>query len=247
MVSGAGSGIGRATCARLAAEGARVVAADLDEAAARETAAALGENARGIALDVSARGQWDEVMSFTVEHFGGPDILVNCAGIVLIGTVEDTSLEDWHRIMAVNLDGTFFGCQAAVSVMKSRGGAIVNMSSISGLHGNADLFAYDASKGAVRSLTKEVAAYCGTRGYGIRCNSVHPGTVDTPMVRGFFGDDAKVAAGSYIAAQAIKRMAEPAEIAALIAFLVSDESAFATGAEFVIDGGSTAGSAWSFD
>ena len=251
VVSGGASGIGRATCARLVAEGAKVVAADRNQTGGRETVAALGSNAVFELLDVTRRENWDPVIERAISQFGGLDILVNCAGIVIEGTVEDTSFDDWQQTLAVNLDGTFFGCQAAIAAMKARGGgAIVNLSSISGLQGEPEMFAYDASKGAVRAMTKEVAVYCGHRGYNIRCNSVHPGCVDTPMVVGYFDAAGKTEAAKHhewVAGQAIKRMAAPEEIAGLIAFLVSDDASFATGAEFVIDGGATAGDARAFD
>ena len=240
IVSGGASGIGRATCVRLVAEGARVVVADIDEAGGEETAGGLGDDAVFAALDVTSRKNWDVITAAALDAFGGLDILVNCAAICEENTVESVTLDDWQRMLAINVDGTFFGCQAAVAVMKERGGAIVNVSSTSGMKAEPDLFAYDASKGAVRALSKEVAAYCSARGYHIRCNSLHPGTVDTPMVSGFFeGHDQD--ASAWYGSQAIKRLAKPEEIAALIAFLVSEEASFSTGAEFVIDGGSTSG------
>ena len=180
-----------------------------------------------------------------MSRLGRLDILVNSAGILAGGTVEDTSPAEWRRMIDVNVKGTFFGCRAAVAAMKrGGGGAIVNLSSIAGLRGSPDLFAYDASKGAVRALTKEVAVYCATRGYGIRCNSVHPAAVRTPMVRDYFAgrpSEGRVTLDDWVGTQAIQRVGEPEEIAALIAFLVSGESSFSTGAEFVIDGGATAG------
>ena len=242
IVSGGASGIGRATCARLTAEGACVVVTDIDATGGEETAN-LSDKAVFTHLDVTSRESWDTVTAMAVETFGGLDILVNCAAICPENTAENTRLDDWRRTLSVNVDGTFFGCQAAVAAMKNRGGgAIVNISSTSGYHGDPDLFAYVASKGAVRALSKEVAAYCGSRGYAIRCNSVHPGVVNTPMVSGFFAASDEDPS-SWTDSQAINRMATPDEIAALIAFLVSDESSFSTGAEFVIDGGSTAGHA----
>ena len=247
IVSGGASGMGRATCVRFVAEGAQVVVADLDESGGLEVVTRLGTRAVFQRLDVSRQEQWDAVIARAIEHFGGLDILVNCAGICLEGSVEDTSMTDWHHTLAVNLDGTFFGCQAAVAAMKERGGAIINVCSSSSFKGEPSLFAYGASKGAVRALTKEVAAYCGGRGYAIRCNAVHPGAVDTPLTAGFFEDNPADAAVQWVSAQAIKRMAQPEEIAAMIAFLASDEASFATGADFVIDGGETLVDARAFE
>ena len=245
LVSGGASGIGRATCVRLAQEGARVVVADIDAVAGAAVAAEIGEQAFFLPLDVSDKEAWRAVTEQTVLRFGGLHVLVNSAGILAGGTVEDTSLADWRRMLDINLKGTFLGCQAAVAVMKrGAGGAIVNVSSIAGIRGAPDLFAYDASKGAVRALTKEVAVYCATKGLGIRCNSVHPAAVRTPMVTNYFAgrpNDGQVTLDDWVGSQAIQRVGEPEEIAALIAFLVCDESSFATGAEFVIDGGATAG------
>lgn len=245
VVSGGASGIGRATCLRLAQEGARVAVADIDREAGAALAAEIGEPAHFQPLDVTDQGAWRVALEQARSRFGRLDILVNSAGILAGGTVEDTTLGAWRRMLDVNVKGTFLGCQAAVTAMKQgSGGAIVNLSSIAGLRGSPDLFAYDASKGAVRALTKEVAVYCALRGYGIRCNSVHPAAVRTPMVREYFAgrpSGGGITLEDWVGTQAIQRVGEAEEIAALIAFLVSDESSFATGAEFVIDGGATAG------
>ena len=230
---------------RLAAEGARVVVADVNPEAGAAVAAEIGEASFFHPLDVTDKDAWRATVQKTVSHFGRLDILVNSAGILAGGTVEDTTYAEWRRMLDVNVKGTFFGCQAAVAAMKEEaGGAIVNLSSIAGIRGSPDLFAYDASKGAVRALTKEVAVYCATQGYAIRCNSVHPAAVRTPMVRDFFAgrpDGGRMTLEGWVGTQAIQRVGEPEEIAALIAFLVSGESSFSTGAEFVIDGGATAG------
>ena len=245
LVSGGASGIGRATCLRLAAEGARVAVADIDSEAGRALAAEIGGASFFHLLDVTDKDAWRRATEQVVSRFGHLDILVNSAGILAGGSVEDTRLADWRRMIDVNVKGTFFGCQAGVAAMKEgSGGAIVNLSSIAGIRGAPDLFAYDASKGAVRALTKEVAVYCATQAYAIRCNSVHPAVVRTPMVRDYFAGrpgEGRVTLDDWVGTQAIKRPGEPEEIAALVAFLVSDESSFATGAEFVIDGGATAG------
>ena len=222
-----------------------MVVADIDEEGGAEVAAEIGEQAIFHPLDVTGKDAWRAVTERARSRFGRLDFLVNSAGILAGGTVEDTTLADWRRMLDINVKGTFLGCQAAVAAMKEgSGGAIVNLSSIAGIRGAPDLFAYDASKGAVRALTKEVAVYCASRRYRIRCNSVHPAAVRTPMIRDYFAgrpNEGRVTLDDWVGTQAIRRAGEPEEIAALIAFLVSDESSFATGAEFVIDGGATAG------
>jgi 3(or 17)beta-hydroxysteroid dehydrogenase len=242
LVTGGASGIGFATAQLLAAEGARVVIGDLDGAAGARADAALGGRGTFLALDVTREDQWIATIDAIVRDFGGLDILVNNAGIALSQDFETTTLDDWRRLMAVNLDGVFLGCKHAVRVMKARGGAIVNLSSVAGLIGDPRLAAYCASRGGVRLLTKSVALHCARRGYGIRCNSVHPSFVDTPMLDGMLArarDPEKARAG-YAAAAPLGRIAQPDDVARMILFLASDESAFTTGAEFVVDGGLTA-------
>jgi 3(or 17)beta-hydroxysteroid dehydrogenase len=242
LISGGASGIGLAAARRFCEEGATVVLADIDRIAGER---ALGElNGAGFeSLDVTSDGDWQRAADATVARHGALDILVNSAGIVAFGSIEDVSLEDWRRTMAVNLDGTFLGCRHGVRVMKGgRGGAIVNLSSVSGIIGGHNIAAYNAAKGAVRLLTKSVALHCARKGYGIRCNSVHPGFVETPMLDEVIrqGRDPQDTRAKLRASVPLGRNAKPDEVAAMIAYLASDESAFVTGAEFVIDGGVTA-------
>ena len=169
---------------------------------------------------------------------------LNCAGVSLLKDIEATTLDEWRSLMAVNLDGTFLGCKHAIRVMKDRGGgSIVNMSSVAGLVGAANLAGYSASKGGVRLLTKSVALHCARKGYNIRCNSVHPSFVETPMLQSMLAAarDPRKLETNYAKAAPLGRLAKPIEIARTILFLASDESAFTTGAEVVVDGGLTAG------
>ena len=242
LVTGAASGIGRAVAERLASEGARVAVADFNRDAGIAAADAIGDAALFVDLDVTSEESWQAGMAAVRDAFEGLDILVNSAGIIETKSIEDTSFDDWRRIMSVNLDGTFLGCKFAVQAMKESGGSIVNISSVSGLVGGANLAAYNASKGGVRLLTKSVALHCARKGYGIRCNSVHPSFVATPMVDDIAGgardpDKAMAAMASQIP---LGRLGEASEVAGMVAYLASDEAAFVTGSEFVIDGGLTA-------
>ena len=242
LITGAASGIGRATAAVLAAEGAAVALADIDEAGGSEAAQAI-DNAVFHRLDVTDETDWARVTDAVVERFGRLDGLVNGAGIVLAASIEETTLEDWRGVMAVNLDGTFLGCKHVLGAMRvTGGGSIVNLSSVSGIVGGHNLAAYNASKGGVRLLTKSVALHCAREGYGIRCNSVHPAFVETPMVERLVAAsaDADRARRSMARQVPLGRIAAPEEVALMIAYLISDDSAFVTGAEMVIDGGVTA-------
>ena len=193
-------------------------------------------------LDVTDDEQWAVQIDETLRRFGRLDAVVNNAGIVSMGDIESISTEEWHRTMVVNVDSVFFGCRHAVRAMKNHGGSIVNMSSVSGLIGGHNTVAYNASKGAVRLLTKSVALHCARKRYGIRCNSVHPTFIETSMVEEMVNSrrDPDAARNAMAASIPLGRMGKPHEIADLLIYLVSDESQFVTGAEVVIDGGLTA-------
>ena len=243
LVTGAGLGLGRASSLLLASEGARLVVSDIDESLAGNTAAEIveaGGEALALRHDVSKSDDWSAVIAVVEQRFGRLDVLVNNAGIAIAKNIEDTSLEEWRRTMAVNLDGVFLGCQHAIGLMKqSGGGSIINLSSIDGIIGEADLAAYCASKGGVRTLTKAVAVHCAEQRYGIRCNSIHPGYIWTPQTENYLRDLGTL---DQEKAKALSRhpigfLGEPSDIAYMVLYLASDESKFVTGSEMVVDGG----------
>ena len=240
LVTGAASGMGRADAIALAREGARVVVADLNEDAGRAVVDEIGDRAVFMRLDVSSEAGWEQVIADTVARFGGLHVLVNNAGLMLLGSVVDTTLDDFRRTSAVNTEGVFLGCKHAVpAIAASGGGSIINMSSVAAMQGMSFVAAYSASKGAVRALTKSVAMYCKDQKNGVRCNSIHPDGVKTPMV-------VKVATGQETATrEEIEKVArgsnmcEPEDVAGLVLYLASDESRFINGAELLIDDAAT--------
>lgn len=245
MVTGGGLGLGRASALLLAREGAKLVVSDVKAAEGRAVAGEIGA-AGGEALfveqDVSKEADWARAMDEALGRFGRLDVLVNNAGVALGASLEDTTLEQWRWLMSINLDGVFLGVKAAVKTMKAHGGSIINLSSIEGLIGDPNLAAYNASKGGVRLLTKSAALYCAKQGYGIRVNSIHPGYIVTPMVKGYVEEQADPAAAraALTALHPVGHLGEPDDIAYGVVYLASDESKFVTGSELVIDGGYTA-------
>ena len=240
LVTGAASGIGLQTSIRLAEEGARVMMTDINLEEGRQQAEKPGANATFLKLDITEEEEWISVLDETVKRFGRLDILVNSAGMVLIADVEQITLEDWRKVHAVNLDGTFLGCKHGVRVMKEFGaGSIINLSSVSGMIGGFNLAAYNSSKGAVRMLTKSVALHCARAGYGIRCNSIHPTFIETPMLESMIRDspDPEKARQTLVRQVPLRRIGKPDDVANMIVYLASDESTFVTGTEMVIDGG----------
>lgn len=256
LVTGAARGIG-AECARvLATAGARVMLTDVLVEGGRATTEAIGAAGGAAAwhpLDVTREDDWRAAVQAAIGRFGSLDVVVNNAGVEIMGPIADMALEDFRRLMAINVEGVFLGCKHAVRAMRpggaaGRGGAIVNISSVAGLIGVPWLAAYGASKGAVRILTKDVAVECGRLGYGIRCNSVHPGVVATGMADSFLRKNGALAGGAseesmraaFLAAHPIGRMGEPRDVANAVRFLAADASAWITGIELAVDGGWTA-------
>ncbi|UNK44250.1 glucose 1-dehydrogenase [Arthrobacter sulfonylureivorans] len=230
LVTGGAQGIGAAIGAKLAAEGAQVVLGDILDPAEFEVKEEVGACLR---FDVTSSGDWNSAVRETVKRFGGLDILVNNAGIVNFGAIGEYSRQQWDAVIAVNLTGVFLGMTAVVPALKERrGGSIINISSIAGLRGYEQLPGYTASKFGVCGLTKAAALDLGRD--RIRVNSVHPGFIVTPMTESLTPNTSHVALG---------RVGQPEEVADLVLYLASDESTFVTGAEFVIDGGETAGMA----
>ncbi|OWJ97883.1 short-chain dehydrogenase [Pseudomonas sp. A46] len=238
IVTGAASGAGREDALLLAGEGARVVLTDLNEEAGRQVAAEIGANAIFIRQDISSEADWQNVIKVTLETFGRLDVLVNNAGILALASIEDTSLELWQKVQRVNSDGYFLGCKYAIAAMKdSGGGSIVNMSSVAALGGMPAFCAYSASKGAVAALTRAVALHCKQQGYRIRCNSVHPDGINTPMTQPLTG--LQGVPQEVLDQDPNNRMCAPRDIANLVLFLASDESRFINGSELRIDNAQT--------
>lgn len=243
LISGGASGIGADTARFVVREGGKAVVADRDEAKGRAVAAELGDSGLFVPLDVTQEPAWQKAVSDTVAKFGGLHGLLNAAGVGVRNDIETCTLAEYRRVNDINGLGTFLGCKHAVPAMKtSGGGSIVNISSVLGLRGAAYAMAYCASKGAVRTLTKNVALYCAYMKYNIRCNSVHPGYIDTPMIVPALEANFGNMTGKQFLEELhpLGRLGQPKEVADMILFLLSDESTFSTGSEFVCDGGLTA-------
>ena len=236
LVTGAARGIGGAIAQAFADEGADVVMTDVLEAALHAHAASLGQSP--LVQDVSDEDGWRRTVQWVEERFGRLDILVNNAGYGWLKDITQTSLDEWRRLMAVNVDGVFLGMKHCIPLIaKSGGGSIVNMSSMYGTVGNAGTSAYCASKGAVTMMSKAVALECAAAKNGIRVNSIHPGYVTTPSVAETLTEE-QVA--GLRALHPLDRLADPAEIARATLFLASEDASFVTGSELAVDGGFTA-------
>ena len=236
LVTGGASGIGKATATRIAAEGGSVVIADVQDevgAAVASEIEASGGSATYVHLDVTDEKGWTDAVASTVDQYGRLDILVNNAGIGDDEPIEVTTVDTWNKVVAVTQTSVFLGMKAAGDALKKSGnGSVINISSMYGIVGSGVSPAYHAAKGAVRLLTKTTAL--GWAKEGVRVNSVHPGYIDTPIL----GETDR---NLLIGATPMGRLGKAEEIAAMITFLASDDAAFATGGEFVVDGGYTAG------
>lgn len=249
LITGGSRGIGAETAMVLAKEGAFVIVSDILDTEGLKLAKQIG--ADYFHLNVAAEKEWIELSATLKKKYGHIDILFNNAGITGLNEnlgpqdPENSSLEAWHKVHQINLDGIFLGCKYAIKLMKEKGGSIINMSSRSGLVGIPGAAAYASSKAAVRNHTKTVALYCAQQGYKIRCNSVHPAAILTPLWDAMLGTDPAIRS-SKIANMAeeipLKCMGEPIDVAYAVVYLGSDESKYTTGTELVIDGGILAGS-----
>ena len=241
LVTGAGSGIGRATAKLLADEGATVIVSDINQPGGLETVQQIGGKARFLLQDTAQEIDWKRCIDDIMAREGRLDGLVNNAGIAgpSPSTFENETVEQWQKMLSINVQGVFLGCKHGVPAMRtSGGGSIVNLSSLAAFLGTPNLSAYGASKGAVRQFTKTVAIDCARKGYKVRCNSVHPGVILTLMGEGIMPNDKvrervrkSIPIGDFGA---------PQDIAYGILYLISDESRFVTGSELVIDGGMNA-------
>jgi 3(or 17)beta-hydroxysteroid dehydrogenase len=246
VITGAARGIGRAIAERFAREGGHVIVTDIDAVAGAATAEAIG--GRFEELDVREEADWLRLASI----ISVVDVVVNNAGVtgfehgVVAHDPEHATLADWQAVHRVNLDGTFLGCRYAIRAMKQQGtGSIINISSRSGLVGIPGAAAYASSKAAVRNHSKSVALYCAQQGWRIRCNSIHPAAILTPMWEPMLGDcdDREARLAALVADTPLKRFGMPDEVAAIAVTLASDEATYVTGTEITIDGGLLAGSA----
>lgn len=245
IITGAASGLGKADAFRLSEEGAKLVLSDIDINKGKRVAQECKNDALFFEQDVSQESSWAELIETTITEFGRLDILVNNAGIASIGNIESTSTDQWHDTLRVNLDSTFFGCRTAIPEMsKCGGGSIINMSSTTALIGLSPYLAYSAAKGGIRSMTKSIAMYCQEQKNNIRCNSIHPGSISTPMVHNALETLTGIKLMEQDDPEATRKamgIGEPLDVANMVLFLASEESKHINGAELVIDNGATVG------
>ncbi|MGB3469403.1 MAG: SDR family oxidoreductase [Erythrobacter sp.] len=242
LVTGGAMGLGKADCEMLAREGAHVIVTDRDIELASAVADAIGGDA--MALDVTSEAQWQRVMEAVKERHGGLDILVNNAGIVMFETIEDCSLDHFKLQMDVHVNGTFLGCKYGLPLMAGRhktngggGSSIINMASTSALMGYPVIPAYTAAKGAIAALTRSIAIHCQDENYGIRCNALAPGGIETPMVMGVTGREGEAPMEIPAGPLPSDALGHPDDVAACVLFLASDDARFLNGVILPVDNG----------
>ena len=242
LISGGAEGLGAAIAKLIVAEGGSAMLGDVQADKVQATAAALGDRAAAVELDVRDLAHWDSAVAATLAKFGKLNVLCNVAGISEPGNVIDVSLDSWQRTIDINLNGTFNGCRAALPAMEASGekGAIVNMGSMIALRPGAIFAAYAASKAGVTALTKSIALDCAARGVPIRANLIHPGAIRTPMYERYQNAGPMTpqeVETAFAATHPMNRIGEPDEVARAAVFLASDESSFTTGVDLTVDGG----------
>jgi NAD(P)-dependent dehydrogenase (short-subunit alcohol dehydrogenase family) len=241
LVTGGARGIGAAIAFAMASEGATIALTDIDKAAVEGTANAIrkeGWNCIAMLHDVSDPASWTTVAAETERQLGALDVLVNNAGILDVRSIAQTSLEDFHRVSAVNTDGVFLGIKYGFAAMGTRGGSIINLSSLGGMIGAANQIAYGATKGAVRLMTKCAMAEAASLGLPIRCNSIHPGVIHTPMTEAHYGFGMGTGVDEMFASAIPSgRLGTPGDVAAAAVFLASDDASYINGTELMVDGG----------
>ncbi|MFA7552747.1 MAG: glucose 1-dehydrogenase [Spongiibacteraceae bacterium] len=240
IITGGASGLGFGIASRFVAEGAQVILADIDSEGGARAAKELGGNTHFVHHDTSCVDHWRRLIDVSEESFGGLDILVNNAGVTLMGSIEDVSIEDFDKTWAINTRGTFLGCRFAIALMKKKKtGAIINIASVSAFKPQPELVAYNTSKAAVGLMTQSIALHCAKSGYGIRCNSINPGVIHTPMLDKVISqvENGEALMDSYKAMHPIGRIGQPSDIAGMAVYLASDAASFITGSAFTVDGG----------
>ncbi len=240
IVTGAASGIGRAVAERFVAEGAQVLLSDLDGVAGAEVAGQLGDAAHFQRADVASETDWTTLAQCAEDRFGGLHLLVNNAGVAKLAghmTPEALTLEEWHNVNRINMDGVMLGCRTAIAAMRHAGGAIVNLASVGALFASPLAVPYGAGKAAVIQYTKTVATWCAKQGYPIRCNAVLPGIVATRL---YVGTVTQAQRDANLRSVPAGRVGQPEEVAQAIAFLCSEEASYITGAALPVDGGLSA-------
>lgn len=236
IITGGARGMGASHAKKFLEEGAKVMITDILEKEGEALASELGDNIRFMKHDVTKSSEWEKVVAETESAFGPVSVLVNNAGIVMLKPIDEITEEDYRKIIDINQVAVFLGMKHVhKSMSQAKNGSIINISSVSGLRGNSGSVAYDASKFAVRGMTKTAAVEFGAE--GIRVNSIHPGIIETPMI---MQEDAKDLVREMAKAVPLQRTAQPVEVSNLVVYLASDESSYSTGSEFVIDGGMTA-------